>query len=67
MLFKRKQRQADDKGQVTWCIVEHSNQVFRAQVQHVGRGKFKILNDNQERIHVGQIVDASEILNCEND
>jgi hypothetical protein len=67
MLFKRKQRQDDDEERMTWCIVEHSNQVFRAQLQHVGRGKFKVLNDNQERIHVGQIIDASEILNCEND
>jgi hypothetical protein len=66
MLFKRKQK-ADDEGRMTWCIVEHSNQVFRAQLQHIGRGRFKVLNDNQERIHVGQIIDASEILNCEND
>jgi hypothetical protein len=49
----------------TWCIVEHSNQVFRAQIQHVGRGKFKIVNDNQEKTHVGKIVDASEIFNCD--
>jgi hypothetical protein len=56
-----KQHQADYVS----CIVEHSNKVFRAQVQHVGRGKFKILNDNQDRIHVGQILDASDILNCE--
>jgi hypothetical protein len=63
-LFGRKQRQADER---TWCVVEHSNKVFRAQLQHMGRGKFKILNDNQERIHVGQIVDASDILSCESD
>jgi hypothetical protein len=63
ILFRKKQRQGDDVW--TWCIVEHSKQVFRAQLQHVGRGKFKILNDNQERMHVGQIVDASDVLNCE--
>jgi hypothetical protein len=49
----------------TWCVIEHHNQVFRAQIQHVGRGKFKILNDNQEKTHVGQIIDASDILHCE--
>ena len=66
MLFHRKQRQADDDNRrVTWCVIELSNQVFRAQVQHIGRGKFKILNDNQEGIHIGQIVDASDIRNCE--
>jgi hypothetical protein len=27
--------------------------------------KSKILNDNQEKNHVGKIVDGSEIFNCE--
>jgi hypothetical protein len=65
MLFQRKQRQADDNIRETWCVVELSNQIFRAQLLHIGRGKFKILNDNQEGIHIGQIVDASDIRNCE--
>ena len=64
-MFKRKQYQADNVERATWCVVEHSNQVFRAQLQHMGRGKFKILNDNQEGTHIGQIIDASDILNCE--
>ena len=64
MLFMRKQRPADDVSE-TWCVVQHSNKVFRAQIQHVGRGTFKILNDNQKRSHIGQIVDASDIINCE--
>lgn len=64
-MFNRKQRRADDEERATWCVVEHSNQVFRAQIQHMGRGKFKILNDNQEGIHIEQIVDASDIHNCE--
>jgi hypothetical protein len=58
MLFERKQHHADEK-RAAWCTVELSNQVFRAQLQYIGRGKFKILNDNQEGIHVGQIIDAS--------
>jgi hypothetical protein len=67
ILFGKKQhRQSDDDDDVrTWCIVQDSNKVFRAQIQHVGRGRFKIVNDNQERIHVGQIVDASDVINCE--
>jgi hypothetical protein len=66
MLFERKERQADDDNRrATWCRVEYSNQVFRAQLQHIGRGKFKILNDNQEGAFIGQIVDASDILNGE--
>ena len=65
MLFERKRHQADDNRRTTWCTIELSNQVFRAQLQHMGRGNFKILKDNQQGIHVGQIVDASDILNCE--
>jgi hypothetical protein len=62
-LFRRKQGRNDDVW--AWCVVEHSNRVFRAQIQHVGGGKFKIMNDNQEKTHVGTIVDASEIFNCD--
>lgn len=69
MLFKKKkQRQVDDdddEERAPWCVVEYSNHLFRAQLQHVGRGKFKILNDNQEGIHIGRIVDASDIHSCE--
>lgn len=69
MLFKKKkQRQVDDdddEERATWCVVEYSNHLFRAQLQHMGRGKFKILNDNQEGIHIGRIVDASDIHSCE--
>jgi hypothetical protein len=62
-LFRRKQDQRDDL--LAWCVVEHSNRVFRAQIQHVGSGKFKIVNDNQEKTHVGTIIDASEIFSCD--
>jgi hypothetical protein len=65
LLFHRKERKAHDDRRETWCRVEYSNQVFRAQLQHIGRGKFKILNDNQEGVFIGQILDASDILNGE--
>jgi hypothetical protein len=70
LLFKKKkQRQVDDddddEERAPWCVVEYSDHLFRAQLQHMGRGKFKILNDNQEGIHIGRIVDASDIHSCE--
>ncbi|HJU33638.1 MAG TPA: hypothetical protein VJ695_00805 [Nitrososphaera sp.] len=62
----KQQRQPDaDDDLRSWCIVQGSNKVFRAQIQHVGRGRYKIVNDNQERIHVGEIIDASEVINVE--
>ncbi len=65
ILFGKKKQQLNANDGWTWCVVQHSDKVFRAQIQHVGRGKFKIVNDNQESVHVGQIVDASDIINCE--
>ena len=64
-MFGKKQQRQSNNDVHTWAIIQGSNKVFRAQIQHVGRGRFKIVNDNQERIHVGQIVDASDIINCE--
>jgi hypothetical protein len=64
-LFGKVQQGQSKDGVPTWCIVQGSDKVFRAQIQHVGRGRFKIVNDNQERMHVGQIVDASDVINCE--
>ena len=64
-MFQRKGHHVDDDRRATWCRVEYSNKVFRAHLQHVGRGKFKILDDNQEGVFIGQIVDASDILNGE--
>jgi hypothetical protein len=66
ILFRIKQQpQSNDEDVRSWCIVQGSNMVFRAQIQHVGRGRFKIVNDNQESIHVGEIIDASEVINVE--
>ncbi len=58
-MFGKKEHLTGDAW--TWCIIQDSTKVFRAEIQHIGRGKFKIVSDNQESIHVGQIVDASEL------
>jgi hypothetical protein len=55
----------DDDDVRRWCMVQGSNKVFRAQIHHVGRGRFKIVNDNQERNHVGEIIDESEVISGE--
>jgi hypothetical protein len=36
-------------GGWAWSVVGHSNQVLRAPILHLGRGKFMIVNDNQEK------------------
>jgi hypothetical protein len=49
----------------SWCAVDIKNAVIRAQIVHVGRGKFKIVEDNHGGAYEGQIVDASDVINCE--
>jgi hypothetical protein len=49
----------------SWCAVDIKNAVIRAQIVHIGRGKFKIVGDNQDGTYVGQVVDASDVINCE--
>jgi len=61
-LFKKIQ---GDETEGTWCTVESSQQVFRAQIVHIGRGKYKILKDNRDGAYIGYVVDASDIFGCE--
>jgi hypothetical protein len=61
-LFKRVER---DETEGTWCTVEYSQQVFRAQIVHIGRGKYKILKDDKDGAYIGHVVDASDIFSCE--
>ena len=48
-----------------WCTVELGDKIFQARVSHIGRGKFKILQDNQDDRYVGKAVDASDIFGCD--
>ena len=48
-----------------WCIVEMDDAIFRAKIIHVGRGKYKIEQDNRDGNFVGQILDASNVLQCD--
>ena len=49
----------------SWCTIDFDSKVFRAELVHVGRGKFKIVNDNQDGAYKGKKIDASDILNCD--
>lgn len=61
-LFKRIQREETDG---TWCTVEYSQRIFRAQIVHIGKGKYRISKDNQDGAYIGHVVDASDIFSCE--
>jgi len=48
----------------TWCTVLFDNIKTKVQVRHVGRGKFKVVNDESEGSLIGKELDASEIFHC---
>lgn len=53
--------QKQTKG--TWCLVSVSNNEVRARITHVGRGKFRILEDERGE-YSDQKIDASDVLHC---
>jgi hypothetical protein len=48
-----------------WCILFIDNGTrVEAKIIHVGRGKFKILEDNCKERYINRIVDASDVVRC---
>ena len=53
----------DKKGD--WCIVSLDRSIIRVKIIHKSRGKYKIIEDTKNGIHVDRIVDASDIIQVE--
>lgn len=47
----------------SWCVVKVDRQEIKANIRYVGKGKFKII-ETEENSHAGKLVDASEIILC---
>jgi len=47
-----------------WCTVLVDDLKTGALLRHVGRGKFRVINDRSDGILSGKILDASEIYHC---
>ena len=58
-------RRSSRERNAAWCVVDIEGKIFRARVIHVGRGRFLVIEDNQDSDFVDKIVDASNILGCE--
>jgi hypothetical protein len=48
----------------TWCTISVNGIKRKVQVRHLGRGKFKVVNDESQGSLIGSIFDASEIFHC---
>lgn len=49
--------------QGTWCLISVANNEVRAKIAHVGRGKFRILEDERGE-YSDRKIDASDVLHC---
>lgn len=49
-----------------WCMVDIDGQEIRARIAHEGRGKFRIEDDSGGHYR-GKVVDASDIISCNDD
>jgi hypothetical protein len=48
----------------TWCTIFVNDVKTTALVRHLGRGKFKVINDPSDGSLIGKIIDASDIYHC---
>jgi hypothetical protein len=46
------------------CLVLVDKQKIKATILHIGKGKFRILNDERNGEFVGRIIDASDVIHC---
>lgn len=52
------------EGSKDWCIASVNDIKTRVEVLHMGKGKFKIVNDEMNGNLIGNILDASDIFHC---
>ena len=49
----------------SWCMLSIDKAILTAKIQHMGRGKFKILAaENAGDKYINKIVDASDVFSC---
>lgn len=63
--FKTKLKRVGEKeSRCCWCILMLNDTRLTAKIIHIGRGRFKILNDDCGGIYVNETVDACDVLTC---
>jgi hypothetical protein len=53
-----------EKVSSAWCNLSINETEVKAKVKHIGRGKFKILTDENGGEYTNVIVDASDVFHC---
>jgi hypothetical protein len=47
-----------------WCLIEIDRGQVNARIMHIGRGRFKVIEDKSDNTFVNRIIDASDIIHC---
>lgn len=56
-------KETSEKGD-TWCTISVNDIKTKVLVWHLGRGKYKVVDDQSGGTLIGNILDASEIYHC---
>jgi len=47
-----------------WCLCSIKGGEVKVKVVHVCRGRFRVIEDEDEGSQVGKILDASDLIHC---
>ena len=48
----------------SWCTLSIDKAILTAKIQHMGRGKFRILATQSGDKYINNVVDASDVFSC---
>jgi len=48
----------------SWCLAMIDGREVKVRLDHIGRGRFRIVEDEDNGKHVNKVLDASELIHC---
>ncbi len=55
---------SSEEKTASWCMISMDGSKIKVKIKHIGRGKFKVVNDEREGKYSDSIVDASDVIHC---
>ncbi len=48
----------------SWCLARIDGSEVKVRLDHIGRGRFRIVEDEDNGKYVSKVLDASELIHC---
>jgi hypothetical protein len=48
----------------SWCLAKIDGVEVKVRLDHIGRGRFRIVEDEHDGQYVNKVLDASELIHC---